>query len=87
MLREREVVFLLTADVEVLRLRSEKRVHHHALQLPPRQGIEACLGAEAEEEEAMKEALEIASVNKAIDGKPIRKVIYVKGKILNIVAK
>ena len=35
----------------------------------------------------MKEALEIASVNKAIDGKPIRKVIYVKGKILNIVAK
>ena len=45
------------------------------------------IGAEAEEEEAMKEALEIASVNKAIDGKPIRKVIYVKGKILNIVAK
>ena len=45
------------------------------------------IGAEAEEEEAMKEAFEIASVNKAIDGKPIRKVIYVKGKILNIVAK
>lgn len=45
------------------------------------------IAAEAEEEEAMKQALEIASVTKAIDGKPVRKVIYVKGKILNIVAK
>ena len=45
------------------------------------------IAAEAEEEEAMKQAYEIASVVKAIDGKPVRKVIYVKGKILNIVAK
>ena len=45
------------------------------------------LSVDAEEEEALTKAREIAAVEKAIDGKPVRKVIYVKGKILNIVAK
>ena len=43
--------------------------------------------AEADEDSAVAEARKIASVEKAIGDKPIRKAIYVKGKILNIVVK
>lgn len=45
------------------------------------------LSMEATEEEALSKAREIAAVENAIGDKPVRKVIYVKGKILNIVAK
>ena len=44
------------------------------------------LSPAASEEEAKAAALAIEAVQKAIDGKPIRKVIYVPGKILNLVA-
>lgn len=44
------------------------------------------LSPTATEEEAKTAALALETVQKAIDGKPIRKVIYVAGKILNIVA-
>ena len=40
----------------------------------------------ASEEEAKAAALALEPVQKAIDGKPIRKVIYVPAKILNLVA-
>ena len=43
------------------------------------------ISVDADEETAVAEARKIPSVEKAIDGKEIRKVIFIKGKILNIV--
>ena len=40
----------------------------------------------APEEEAKLRALEQENVQKAMDGKPLRKFIYVPGKIVNVVA-
>lgn len=45
------------------------------------------LSREATEEEAKKAALEHEGVVAAIAGKPLRKVIYVPGRILNLVAR
>ena len=42
---------------------------------------------ETTEEEALNMAKEIQSVQNAIDGKNIVKVIYKPGKILNLIAK
>lgn len=42
---------------------------------------------DASQEDALKHANDITAVTAAIDNKPIRKVIYVPGKILNIIAK
>jgi leucyl-tRNA synthetase len=41
--------------------------------------------ADADQDVAVKIALEDANVRKFVDGKPIRKAIYVKGKLVNIV--
>jgi leucyl-tRNA synthetase len=41
----------------------------------------------ADQEGAMTEAMKIQSVSNQIDGKEVKKVIYVPGRILNIVAK
>ena len=42
---------------------------------------------DADEEGAMAEAMKVQSVFNQVDGKDIKKVIYVAGRILNIVAK
>ena len=42
--------------------------------------------ADADEETAMAAAQEVEKVQSQIDGKTIRKVIYVQGRILNIIA-
>lgn len=44
------------------------------------------VAADADQESVEKVAFADATVNKFIDGKTIRKVIYIKGKILNVVA-
>jgi leucyl-tRNA synthetase len=44
------------------------------------------LSPNAPEEEAKLRALEQENVQKAMDGKPLRKFIYVPGKIVNVVA-
>ncbi|WP_042145823.1 MULTISPECIES: leucine--tRNA ligase [unclassified Pseudoalteromonas] len=44
------------------------------------------VAADADQESVEKAAFADATVNKFIDGKTIRKVIYIKGKILNVVA-
>ena len=44
------------------------------------------VAADADQASVEKVAFEDATVNKFIDGKTIRKVIYIKGKILNVVA-
>jgi len=44
------------------------------------------VSADADQESVEKVAFADATVNKFIDGKTIRKVIYIKGKILNVVA-
>jgi len=41
--------------------------------------------ADATEDVAVKAALADANVQKFVEGKPIRKAIYVKGKLVNIV--
>jgi len=41
--------------------------------------------ADADQDAAVKIALADANVQKFVDGKPIRKAIYVKGKLVNIV--
>jgi len=43
------------------------------------------LATDVSEEEAKKAAMESEKVKKAIDNKPIKKVIFVKGKLVNIV--
>ena len=42
---------------------------------------------DADEEEVRKEALSLENVKQNIQDKEVRKVIYIKGKIVNIVAK
>lgn len=44
------------------------------------------VAADADQASVEKVAFEDATVNKFVDGKTIRKVIYIKGKILNVVA-
>jgi leucyl-tRNA synthetase len=44
------------------------------------------VAADADQASVEKVAFDDATVNKVIDGKTIRKVIYIKGKILNVVA-
>jgi leucyl-tRNA synthetase len=41
--------------------------------------------ADASEEQAVQAALADANVQKFVDGKPVKKAIYVKGKLVNIV--
>lgn len=56
-------------------------------------GVQVCgklrgsitIPAEAEEQEAVKTALEDEGINRHLAGKTVRKIIYVKGRILNII--
>ena len=43
------------------------------------------IGLDEPEDAVFEKALQLAAVQKAIDGKPIRKKIFVKGKIINFV--
>mgnify|MGYP002863449838 CR=1 FL=1 len=45
------------------------------------------LALDEDEESAVSKAKEIPGVARALEGKTIIKIIYVKGKILNLVAK
>ena len=45
------------------------------------------IAKDADQEGAMAAAMEVASVFNQVDGKSVKKVIYVPGRILNIVAK
>lgn len=45
------------------------------------------IAKDADEEGAMAEAMKVATVFNQVDGKDVKKVIYVPGRILNIVAK
>ena len=45
------------------------------------------LANDATQDEAMETAMAVESVKKFVDGKDIKKVIYVPGKIVNIIAK
>jgi leucyl-tRNA synthetase len=43
------------------------------------------IAADASEQQAIDAALADVNVQKFVDGKPIRKAIYVKGKLVNLV--
>jgi len=45
------------------------------------------IAADADQETAMAEAMKDAKVSNQLDGKDVKKIIFVKGRILNIVAK
>merc|ERR1712194_161176 len=45
------------------------------------------IAKDADQEAAMAEAMKVQSVCKQVDGKDVKKIIYVPGRILNIVAK
>ena len=45
------------------------------------------IAKDASQEDAMEEAMKQAKVSAQLDGKDIKKVIFVPGRILNIVAK
>ena len=44
------------------------------------------IDAEADEETIKQEALQVQNVQAQIEGKTVRKIIVVKGKVVNIVA-
>ena len=48
---------------------------------------EITIPADADQDTAMAAAQEVDKVQRLLDGKDIKKVIYVPGRILNIVAK
>jgi len=48
---------------------------------------EITLPKDADQETAMAAAREVDRVNAQLEGKDIKKIIYVQGRILNIVAK
>ena len=45
------------------------------------------IAKDADQEGAMAEAMKVASVSNQVEGKDVKKIIYVPGRILNIVAK
>jgi leucyl-tRNA synthetase len=48
---------------------------------------EITIPADADEDTAMRAAKDVEKVRNQIEGKEIKKVIYVPGRILNIIAK
>ena len=57
-----------------------------AVQVNGKRRDELTIARDADKETVERAALALEKVEKAIDGKPVRKVIVVPGKIVNIVA-
>ena len=56
-----------------------------SVQVAGKMRARVAISVEATQDEAVAAALADANVQKFVEGKPIRKAIYVKGKLVNIV--